>query len=141
MPKLRKGGLSAPGPEFPKYKGSGSSVRDTGAHKTPLIKWTPQAVQMFKYWNAAGSFYRNHRKQIWYKLLNIKQPMKTPTLFEFVILFHPGKDEKDTKSKILIERTTILAVDLPAANIIAARAIPEEYVSKLENIIVAIRPF
>jgi hypothetical protein len=37
--------------------------------------------------------------------------------------------------------TTILAHDISAANIAAARAIPEDQVDKLEQIVIAIKAF
>ena len=64
-------------------------------------------------------------------------------LFQYAILYHPLPKEKETgaQSKIVKEITTIIAHDLNAATLIAARSIPEDYTDKMERIEVAVRPF
>lgn len=65
------------------------------------------------------------------------------SVFQFIILLHPTKEqsEKGEKSKIIVPLTTILANDASAANIAAARAIPEEFIDKLDQVVLAIKPF
>lgn len=60
-------------------------------------------------------------------------------LFQYAIILH-DKDNK-AMSKILVPLTTVLAADLQQAQIMAARAIPENALDSLDKIEVAIRPF
>lgn len=67
-------------------------------------------------------------------------------LFEYAILLHPPekKDEKEndhTKTLIVKVPTTILAKDDKQAGMLIAREIPEDYVDKLDQIEVIVRPF
>lgn len=68
----------------------------------------------------------------------------TVNLFEYAAYF-VGKYDKDGTEveapSILIEPVTILARDESHVATIAARALPEEYVSKLEFVQVVVRPF
>jgi len=69
--------------------------------------------------------------------------MQNPKLFQYAVLFHPTEEEKkvDEKSKVIVELTTVLAVDEKTAAILAGRDIPEEYLDKLDQVEVAIRSF
>ena len=68
-------------------------------------------------------------------------------LFEYAVLYHPHqtKEQKDrgeqAKSKLLIDVTRVLARDDKEVTLMAARAIPEEYLDKLNQVEVAVRPF
>ena len=70
-------------------------------------------------------------------------------VFEYVVLYHPkaktskdGNGEVETKpSVMLVDVTRILAQDERQVAMLAARAIPEEYTSKLDQVEIAIRPF
>lgn len=68
-------------------------------------------------------------------------------LFDCVALYHPApkKDaqgnEQELKSEILIATKSILATSEQQAGMMMARLIPEEYVDKLDNVEVLIRPF
>lgn len=65
-------------------------------------------------------------------------------LFDYAVIHHPKKKDKDTEtkaSKLIVVPTTILAKDENTALMLAARAIPEEYVDKLDEVEVAVRPF
>lgn len=64
-------------------------------------------------------------------------------LFQYAIIHIPkeDKDKKVEKAKILKEPTTVLGLDEKQAAIIAARAIPEEYLDVLEEVQVLVRPF
>lgn len=70
--------------------------------------------------------------------------MDTPRLFQFAVLWHPTeKDAEDngTKSKVIVELTTVLAADERAATMHAARAIPADYTDQLDQVEIAVRPF
>jgi hypothetical protein len=58
-------------------------------------------------------------------------------LFEYCVVYHP----KTEKHEIIVPITQVLASDLQKAMLLAARAIPEEYLNDLENIEVLCRPF
>lgn len=64
-------------------------------------------------------------------------------VFEYCIIYLPKAvgNGKAEPSKILVQPTTVLAVDQTKASMIASRAIPENYIDKLEEIEVAVRPF
>ena len=68
-------------------------------------------------------------------------------LYEIAVLFHPlqTKEQKDKgetqKSLILRNPEYILAKDDKEAQVLASRAIPEDYLNRLDQVEVAIRPF
>lgn len=66
-------------------------------------------------------------------------------LFEYVVFYKGATDAAaallDSKPKILIQPTTVLAENERAVNIMAARAIPTEYDDKLNDVVVVVRPF
>lgn len=69
-------------------------------------------------------------------------------LFEYAVLFHP-KEKKDAagnpleekKSIIVTDLTRVLAVSDKEVAMLAAKAIPNEYDDKLEQVEIVIRPF
>jgi len=69
-------------------------------------------------------------------------------LFEYAILWHP-KEKKDaagnpmeTKKSVIVQAPkTEIAVKEEDVAILAARAIPNEYVDKLDEIEIVVRPF
>jgi hypothetical protein len=68
-------------------------------------------------------------------------------LFEYAVLYHP-KSKKDlagneevTKSIILTDVTRQLAATPDEVSILAARSIPPEYLDKLEQVEIVVRPF
>jgi len=63
--------------------------------------------------------------------------------FQFAVLFHPTEEEykTGTRSKVLVEISTIFASDAKEAGILAARQIPETYLEKLDQVEIAVRPF
>lgn len=70
--------------------------------------------------------------------------MAKPRLFQYAILFHPTAkyaDGDQRPSEVVIQPTTILAVDENAARMQAIISIPKEYQDKLEQLEVALRPF
>lgn len=68
-------------------------------------------------------------------------------LFEYVVLYHPKASKKDeesgvvNKSKIVVDLKRDLAANEKEIAIRAAREIPEEYLDKLDQVEIAIRPF
>jgi hypothetical protein len=64
-------------------------------------------------------------------------------LFEFAILWHPTSEQakKGEKSKIISKPEYMLAKDVGAVNLKAAKSIPDEYDDQLEQIEIAVRPF
>lgn len=69
-------------------------------------------------------------------------------LFEYAVLFHP-KEKKDAagnpleekKSIIVTDLTRVLAVSDKEVAMLAAKAIPNDYDDKLEQVEIVIRPF
>lgn len=68
-------------------------------------------------------------------------------LYEFAILFHP-KQVKDAQGnetqgpdEIVQDVKTILAKDDKEVAMVAARAVPEKYLDKLDQVGIYIRPF
>jgi hypothetical protein len=69
------------------------------------------------------------------------------TLFEYAIIYQP-KERTDANGNdttppavLLVEPTRILVRDEKEAGIQAARRIPDEYLSKLDEVEIALRPF
>lgn len=68
-------------------------------------------------------------------------------LYEYAIIYNPlaTKDQVERgekpKSVLIVDVQRTLANDDKEAGMIAARAIPEEYVSKLDRVEIALRPF
>lgn len=73
--------------------------------------------------------------------------MTKQKVFEYVVLYHPkSKKDKDGneetgKSKLLVDVTRVLADSDKEVGILAARLIPEEYLDKLEQVEIVVRPF
>lgn len=70
--------------------------------------------------------------------------MQTLRLYEYAVILQP-KEDKDgnvvEEGKILVDPATVLARDDQQAGVLAARAIPEEEIDKLDRITVVVRPF
>lgn len=64
-------------------------------------------------------------------------------LFQYVIFLEPNNENKEVpeKAKILVDVKTIVAASDRQAGILASRDIPEEYIDRLEEVNVAVRPF
>lgn len=65
-------------------------------------------------------------------------------LFEYAIIHHPApkdKNEIPPPSKLIVEPKYVLTTSQDEAMIQAARAIPSEYLNKLREVEIAIRPF
>jgi hypothetical protein len=68
-------------------------------------------------------------------------------LFEYGVLFHPkpkkdaSGNEEPVKSKIVTDVTRVLATTPEEVSIMAARSIPEEYLGRLDEVEITIRPF
>lgn len=70
--------------------------------------------------------------------------MNKQKLFQYAILWHPTDKqvkEDGSKSKIIKELATIMAVDQNSANMSAAMEIPTEYKTELDQVEIAMRPF
>jgi len=64
-------------------------------------------------------------------------------LFQFAILWQPtDKERKDgKKAKIIVEPQFMLAKEVSAVNLKAAKLIPDEYDDQLDQIQIAVRDF
>jgi hypothetical protein len=65
-------------------------------------------------------------------------------LFEYAVLYHPRKKEKDEVEKVsvlIVDKTSVLAATEQEVSIKAARSIPEEYLDKLQDVEILVRPF
>jgi hypothetical protein len=62
-------------------------------------------------------------------------------LFQYTVLLHPVKDDEKTKTTFLVEPTMKLAKDERALSMTIAKEIPEEYMDRLEDVEILIRPF
>ena len=67
-------------------------------------------------------------------------------LYEYAVILNEKRDKDGNISdpgKIVVEPTTILATDEAQAQLLAGRAIPQEYVSdgSLDRLVVVVRPF
>jgi hypothetical protein len=65
-------------------------------------------------------------------------------IFEYAVIYHPRKKEKDEeqkKSKIIVDVTRVISATEQEVGILAAREIPTDYLDKLDEVEIAIRPF
>lgn len=68
-------------------------------------------------------------------------------LFEYAILYHPkvvkdaNGNETQGPDKLLVQPTHVLATSEKEVAMRAAREIPEEYLTKLDEVEVCVRPF
>jgi len=68
-------------------------------------------------------------------------------LYEYAVLHHPkakkdvAGNEDPVKSKIITDVTRILAATPDEVSILAARSIPEEYLDKIDQVEIVVRPF
>lgn len=64
-------------------------------------------------------------------------------LFQYVIFWTPTEAQvkEGRKAEILKELATVIAKDEQSANILAARAIPDDRIGDIDQITVALRPF
>jgi len=68
-------------------------------------------------------------------------------LFEYAILQHPKQTKEQAernespKSVLVKEPSTVLAASKDEVSILASRAIPEQYLDKLDEVEILVRPF
>ena len=68
-------------------------------------------------------------------------------LFEYAVLYHPKKTKEqnergeEPKSILLVKPTQVLSTGDQEVAMLAARALPADYVDKLEDVEVLVRPF
>jgi hypothetical protein len=73
--------------------------------------------------------------------------MARQKLYEYAVLFHPKatKEQKDSgvdpNSMIVLDPVTILAYDEKEAVMRVSRELPAEYMDKLQQVEIIIRPF
>lgn len=69
--------------------------------------------------------------------------MSKPRVFQYLIMWHPTDAQKKegSKSKIITEPTTILAVDEKSATLSAAISIPDQCKLDLDQLEIVVRPF
>lgn len=65
-------------------------------------------------------------------------------LYEYAVILQP-KEDKDgevvEEGKLIVEPKTVLAADDAQASLIAGRAIPDEFMDRLDRLTLAVRPF
>jgi hypothetical protein len=68
-------------------------------------------------------------------------------LFEYAVLHHPkakrdlAGNEETVKSSILTDVTRVLAASPDEVSILAARSIPPDFLDKLDQVEIVVRPF
>jgi hypothetical protein len=68
-------------------------------------------------------------------------------LFEYALLYHPKqtKDQlergEEPKSEVIQEPKTVLATSEQQVSVLAARAIPADYVEQIDSVEIVVRPF
>jgi len=77
-----------------------------------------------------------------------RKTMAKGKLFEYAVLYHPktkkdaaGNEMETKKSILVIAPTQILASNDKEVGMIAARGLADEYLDKLEDVEILIRPF
>jgi hypothetical protein len=69
--------------------------------------------------------------------------MSKGKLYEYAIILHPGEEVKGKigKTTLLNKINHVVARDEKQAAILAAREIPENYLNRLDDVEVLVRPF
>ena len=69
--------------------------------------------------------------------------MKKMRLFQYAIIWHPTEKEAENgkQSEVIVNVSTKLAIDDRALLIQVSREIPDLYLSQLDQVEIAIRPF
>ncbi len=62
-------------------------------------------------------------------------------VFQYVVFYLPAEEDSVNKPTIVVEPQTLLASDEKSAMLRAARSIPSEYMDRLDDLEIAIRPF
>ena len=65
-------------------------------------------------------------------------------LYEYAVILDEKRDKDDEitdDAKVVVDPTPVLARDDAQAQLLAARSIPEEHMSKLDRLTVVVRPF
>jgi hypothetical protein len=67
-------------------------------------------------------------------------------IYEYAVLFHPkprkvGDDSVTDPSEIIVDVTRVVAQDENTVAIVASRQIPEKYLTTLDQVEIAVRPF
>jgi hypothetical protein len=69
-------------------------------------------------------------------------------LFEYAVLYHPkgkknaaGESVEEKKSEVIADVTRVLAGSDAEVSILAARSIPETFLSRLDDVEIVVRPF
>lgn len=62
-------------------------------------------------------------------------------LFEYVVFLTPNKEATNEKAKVLVDKKMVLADNANNVTILAAREIPTDYLGRLDEVQIAVRPF
>lgn len=64
-------------------------------------------------------------------------------VFQYLAFFTPNEAEVEAgeKPRLIVQPTFVVSESQQAVALLAARAIPDEYVDKLDRVEVAVRPF
>ena len=72
---------------------------------------------------------------------------KSGKLYEYAVLYHPNPTKEQSeagdypKSEVVVTPTQCLAKDDAQVAMLAARALPEKYTDKLDDVEIIVRPF
>jgi hypothetical protein len=127
---LRGASISARGAEVTRVYSPDSLVDDDRLFGTHIR----EAIQLFRDWRKRGRD----------KTMSANGRGK---LFEYAVVYHP-KQTKDQlergehpKSVMVLPPQTMVAVSDKEVGMVAARGLPSEYVDKLDDVEILIRPF
>jgi hypothetical protein len=64
-------------------------------------------------------------------------------IFEYAVIYHPRtkKDEEHKRSVLVVDVKRAICADQQEALILASREIPDQYLDKLDQVEIAVRPF
>jgi hypothetical protein len=66
-------------------------------------------------------------------------------LYEYAVIYQPPKakdgEKQAEKATLIVDVKRILAESDQEVSILASRSIPEDYIDKLENVQIVVRPF
>lgn len=63
------------------------------------------------------------------------------SVFQYLVIHEPSDEDSNEKPSIIVPLATVIAKDERSAALQAARAVPDEFEDRLDEVSVIVRPF
>lgn len=113
-------------------------------------KWVEYAVQITDQWKTYQYYNFPAQQDSLYKEYNTNQLKETKMakqLFEYAVVYNPPRvvnnqgTDVTPSSVVVLEPKTVLASNDAEVRLLIGRALPEEYLDKVDDLIIRIKPF